>query len=276
MVFVRLRVVLTLGAVVLCSALAAPAPAAPTGSAQVRPNLVPLPPTEMVGPTTGLLGASSITSVAPVVVEGCYPEEMARTGARRCLRVDTHIVNEGDGPLEVAYVIDGPDIRAMQHVYLRDGSYVARRAADSEFHPTHTHFHIKDFYISKLWATKGGAIAGRKPVSVTRKNGFCPEDSSRHSTGKEPRYRCRDDVRTEGGVSEVVGISAGYMDTYGYALPDQFLEITGVPDGRYLLEVVIDPDDNFVESSERDNRTCVEIVLKGDEATVGAVRERCS
>lgn len=216
-----------------------------------------------------------MTSVAPVVVDGCYPEEMVRTGARRCLRFDTHIVNEGPGPLEVAYVIDGPDVRAMQHIYLRDGSYVARRAAASEFHPTHTHFHIEDFYVSKLWASRNGAIAGAEPVSVTRKNGFCPEDSTPHSTGREPKYRCRDDFRTEGGLSEVVGISAGYMDTYGYALPDQFLEITDVPDGHYVLEVVIDPNDNFVESSERDNRTCIDIVLRGDTAAVGS-RRRCS
>ena len=262
--------------VALCSAVASSAPAAgPRPSSELRPNLRPLPPTEMIGPATGLLGATSTTSLAPVVVEGCYPEEMARTGARRCLRFDTHILNEGPGPLEVAYVIDGPDVRAMQHIYLRDGSYVARRAAASEFHATHTHFHIKDFYVSKLWAAKNGAFSGPTPVSVTRKNGFCPEDSTPHSTGKEPRYRCRDDIRTEGGISEIVGISAGYMDTYGYALPDQFLEITDVPDGRYVLEIVIDPDDNFVESSEHDNRSCIGLTLKGETATVSATRTRC-
>jgi len=163
----------------------------------------------------------------------------------------------------------------MQHIYLRSGKYRARRAAASEFHPTHTHFHIEDFYISKLWATKGGDINGAKPVSVTKKNGFCPEDSEPYSSGAvEPRYRCRNDLRAENGVSEIVGISAGYMDTYGYALPDQFLEITGVGDGHYVLEVVIDPDNNFVESNEADNRSCVGVRLSGDSANITGPR-RC-
>lgn len=264
-----LSAVLVIGALVIGGPAAG---AARRGRSQLRPNLVPLAPTQLVGPTTGLLGATSITSVAPLVVEGCYPEETARTGARRCLRFDTHILNRGEGPLEVAYVIDGPDVRAMQHIYLDKGKYVARRAAASEFHATHTHFHIKDFYISKLWATEDGAIRSGGPVSVTKKNGFCPEDSTAHSSGEPPRYGCRTDVRTENGVSQIVGISAGYMDTYGYALPDQFLEISNVKDGEYVLEIVIDPDNNFVESNERDNRACLGLTLDGDLATAGPIR----
>jgi hypothetical protein len=259
----------------LVVALATGAPvhaASPTArSGDLLPNLVPLVPTQLHPPRTDVLPFST-TTLAPVVIDGCLAEEIVRTGALRCLRFDTRIANVGPGPLEVAYTVDGPDVRALQRIYRRDGSFRERRAAGSEFHATHTHFHIKDFYVSRLWRlAAGGERVGAKPLARTLKNGFCPEDSSNYGGG-EARYGCRSDLEYGNGVRQIVGISSGWMDIYGYNLPDQFLEVSEVKPGRYLLEITIDPNDNFRESDELDNSVCAEIKLSADEASV--LRER--
>lgn len=235
---------------------------------ELLPNLAPLAPDELFPPATGLM-PQSMTTVVPFVIDGCLPEETVRTGARRCLRFDTRVLNSGKGPLEVAYLVDGATVSAMQRIYLRDGSFVERPATTSEFHPTHTHFHIKDFYVSHLWrrGTNGKPVG--KPVATTLKNGFCPEDSERYTAMGEANYGCRSDFETDDGIRQIVGISAGWLDTYGYNLPDQFVEISDVPDGRYVLQIVIDPNNEFRESDETDNAVCVAIGLSGDKMEVG-------
>ncbi len=221
-----------------------------------------------VGPSTGLLDSFGYAYPAPVVVDGCLPDEVARRGARRCLRYDTAAANEGRGPLEIAYRVEPPATNAYQIVHFGDESTKARFAVASEFHPTHAHFHFKSFYVTRLWKWANGHKVGTKPVASGEKSGFCPEDTGGGDSGG--RYRCLTEYRMgPAGPEQVVGISAGWFDTYRVHLPDQYIEITGVPDGTYLFEVELDPEDNITESSENDNRTCVLVRLSGDDAARG-------
>lgn len=257
-----------LGLVVLLGLVA---PGGAKSPKPLLPNLVPLPPSTLVGPTTGALDSFGYAYPVPVVVNGCLPDETARNGALRCLRFDTAAANKGTGPLEVAYRVEPPETNAYQVVHQADGSTIDRFAVTSEFHPTHAHFHFRDFYVTRLWKYAGGGKAGAKPVTSGSKSGFCPEDSG----GDQRRYSCLTEYRMgPAGPEQVVGISAGSYDTYRVHLPDQYLEITDVPNGRYVLEVELDPEDNVAESNERDNRTCVVIRLQGDDATLEG-RTRC-
>ena len=248
----------------------APSGAKPAG--RLLPNLAPLPSATLVGPTTGMLDSFGYAYPAPVVVNGCLPDETARNGALRCLRFETTAANRGSGPLEIAYRFEPPATNAYQVIHHADGTTTDRFAVASEFHPTHAHFHFEDFYVSRLWKYANGHKVGKKPVTSGSKSGFCPEDTG---GGGQARYSCLTDYRMgPAGPEQVVGISAGAWDTYRVHLPDQYLEITGVPDGRYLLEIELDPDDNVAESNERDNRACVAIRLEGDTATLEG-RARC-
>lgn len=232
------------------------------------PNLTPLPPATLVGPMTGALDSFGYAYPAPVVVNGCLPDETARNGALRCLRFETAVANTGQGPLEIAYRVEPPATNAYQVIHHAGGTTSDRFAVASEFHPTHAHFHFKDFYVTRLW--KYGT-ARSKPVTSGSKSGFCPEDSG----GAQRNYSCLTEYRMgPAGPEQVVGISAGSYDTYRVHLPDQYLEITDVPDGRYVLEIELDPDDHVAETNERDNKVCVVIRLTGDDATLGG-RIRC-
>ncbi len=252
-----------LGAVVLLGLVA---PGRAKSPALLLPNLVPLAPSHLVGPTTGTLDSFGYAYPAPVVVNGCLPDETARNGALRCLRFETAAANRGRGPLEVAYRVEPPETNAYQVIHHPDGTTSDRFAVASEFHATHAHFHFESFYVTRLWRYSGRGKAGAKPVASGTKSGFCPEDSG----GSQRRYSCLTDYRMgRSGPEQVVGISAGSYDTYRSHIPDQYLEISGVPDGRYVLEIELDPDDNVAESNERDNRVCVVIELNGEKATAG-------
>lgn len=242
------------------------APGAAKQPRPLLPNLTPLPPATLIGPMTGALDSFGYAYPAPVVVNGCLPDETARNGALRCLRFETAVANTGQGPLEVAYRVEPPDTNAYQVIHHAGGTTSARFAVASEFHPTHAHFHFKDFYVTRLY--KPGSP---KPVTSGSKSGFCPEDSG----GAQRNYSCLTEYRMgPAGPEQVVGISAGSYDTYRVHLPDQYLEITDVPDGRYVLEIELDPDDNVAESNERDNKVCVSIRLTGDQAELEG-RTRC-
>jgi len=51
----------------------------------------------------------------------------------------------------------------------------------------------------------------------------------------------------------VQGITSGWMDTYDWYLPDQYMEVSGVGDGVYLLQTEADPDHLLVESDRSNN-----------------------
>lgn len=239
-----------------------------------RPNLVPIAPSTFYGPITETNPNYAFGGGA--VVEGCTPDEVVRKAARRCLRFDTILANRGRGPLEVAYQADAAHgiLSAYQRVYRNNGTYKSRFAVATEFHPTHGHFHIKDFYVARLWRVDArGRPRGKRPVARGDKNGFCPEDStptSQSSTG--PHYHCYSTNAETSGAVQVVGISPGWADLYTAWLPDQYLEISGVRDGRYLFELEIDPHDVFVESSEKDNSVCV--LMRLDSTSAGSLGKR--
>lgn len=58
-----------------------------------------------------------------------------------------------------------------------------------------------------------------------------------------------------------MGLSVGWSDRYIWTLPGQDLDITGVAPGRYVLEMTVDPDRWFRESSRNNNKSWVEIEL---------------
>ena len=56
-----------------------------------------------------------------------------------------------------------------------------------------------------------------------------------------------------------MGLSAGWGDRYGSKLPDQYIDITGLPDGRYRLRATADASNWFKESDEKNNKTWVDL-----------------
>lgn len=237
---------------------------------ELLPNLVPLRPHEVFGAKTGIVPSFGYGYPAPpIAVAGCLPDEIVRKDVTRCLRFDTVVVNEGAGHLELLFKAEPPQPGAYQVVYDRDGGARTRFATASEYHPTHHHFHLARFYEARLWRAVNRAARGAAPLVVGEKSGFCPEDGAREEGSGDARYRCLADYRTDGiGAGQVVGISAGWSDAYRMHLPDQFIDIARIDDGRYLLQITIDPGNQILESDERDNDACALIEIAGEDASI--------
>lgn len=206
----------------------------------------------------------------------CYPEETTDPDERtptRCLRFDQIAYNAGEGPLELRFApldpgAEGtPDLR--QRIFATDGSsHEVTAEANMEFHAIHGHWHFSGFGLGRLYVDGDPA-----PVRQSNKKGFCLIDVDFErwaQKGNGPRRYsapgCLEpDPDQDGDV--VMGITNGWADVYNWFLADQFIDITGLPDGVYRLEVVADPNDTLVESVETDNATSTWICMIGNDVT---------
>ena len=152
--------------------------------------------------------------------DSCAFEEGAvgGSGYRRLLRFDTVVMNSGDGDLVVG------DRSDPNNPF----------AAFFEFAPCHGHFHIKDFSIYEL------LNLDRTVVVASHKQGFCMEDSLKYDGGKSKGFNCT-----------FQGITSGWGDWYFKQLTGQWIDITGIPEGDYIVRVRINLVNTFDEGSNR-------------------------
>ncbi|MDQ3954418.1 MAG: lysyl oxidase family protein [Actinomycetota bacterium] len=233
---------------------------AQTKARNLLPNLVPLPTRHVqVGE----------------YLDGCDNYEVVEQGARRCLRYDTIVANFGQGALEMRYLVNSiaTDQQLRQRIFRSDGSHRDVVADTYEVHPTHAHFHYANFAQAHLWRSDArGKRLGTKPVRSGKKAGFCLldiEDQRKGTKYDQPATyndlsTCLPVTREETSVSQVNGLSVGWADIYGMWLTDQYIEVTGVRDGYYVLEIEVDPLDTVVERNDSDNSVFSHVKLSGD------------
>jgi hypothetical protein len=179
------------------------------------------------------------------------------------------VENDGAGPM----LLEGrrpneskPAMQVTQLVRRTDGttaSYPVRgemRFVQSE---THRHWHFLDFERYEL-LTPEGKLLGRD-----QKTGFCLGD----------RYNAQASVRLSGepeqpgwtqecgrGQPERLlireGISPGFGDDYVPRLEGQWIDLTGLPPGRYVLRHRVNVGRTLRESSYEDNSASVAFDLR--------------
>lgn len=247
---------------------------------ELLPNLVSFPSHNVKFATGAYLFDPGLS------LGGCYPDEIVEASARRCLRFDQIIGNGGEGPLELRFRTDGlgTDQEIRQRIYASDGSYRDRRADTYTFHPLHAHFHYVNFARSKLWLSNDeGERVSDVPATVGDKVGFCPIDIENYAFGEKGDgartynfERCNNPTESESsGTYMVTGISPGWADVYNWFLADQYIEVSGVADGYYLLETIADPAGTVVESDETDNAVEVLIRLCGEQVDLVGTTNNC-
>jgi len=243
---------------------------------QLLPDLVARPQRNVTFDRT----TSDFFEPPPAPGENCFPSEKAEEGAQNCLRFDQVFANAGEGTMEMRFVVPhDPNSSAhniFQRIYRSEGGFDERLAGEWEFHPAHQHYHFLGFGISRLWRADSfgnrldsSPLRSRRlefrgkhhqppsgePIRTGRKVSFCMADTTIDSwlqKGDGPRtYNAPDclfaafsDVDND---YLIQGITQGWADTYDWYLPDQYIEVAGLPDGYYLLETTVDPDDALVE-----------------------------
>lgn len=151
---------------------------------------------------------------------GCEVQEGLVDGAgyRRILRFDTVVMNSGDGDLVVGDRSDPNNPYASWFV----------------FSPCHGHYHIRGFATYEL------LNPDRTIADQGHKQAFCFEDSLKYSGEKSNGYSCRSQ-----------GITSGWGDWYYKQLDGQWIDITGVPEGDYIVRVEINAAGTFDEGAGR-------------------------
>ena len=116
------------------------------------------------------------------------------------------------------------------------------------FQTCHGHYHFRDFADYRLVNSAGQAAA------IGNKVGFCLLDSLRWSSSARTasRYDCNNQ-----------GIQAGWADVYTANLSCQWVDITDVPPGTYVLEVEVNPAGRLPESPRTNNLARMSVVIDG-------------
>jgi len=112
----------------------------------------------------------------------------------------------------------------------------------------HNHYHFQEYADYRL-LDMGGNIVARG-----HKQAFCLVDLWQvPGLGGNPRAQFP--------TCEFQGISAGWADIYHRGLDCQWIDITGVPSGRYVLEVQINPAHVIKEHDYSNNVGHAEVVV---------------
>ena len=178
--------------------------------------------------------------------------------------------NVGRGPLLIDGERPGRETRAMkvrQLVRRTDGGARMRglpgeiRYAQTE---THEHWHLLGFEVYELRAAGEGTL-----VRPSEKTGFCLGDRYETEKGKRVEGKPEGAIWTDecgrdqpGLLTLQQGISPGYGDDYDPGLEDQFVDVTNVPPGRYLLVHRTNPERSIEEASYENNAASVLIQLR--------------
>jgi hypothetical protein len=222
----------------------------------------------------------------------CYLDETLQFGSTRCLRFDNDIRNVGNGPLimRFGYTPDAfiNNCRMEQEVLVSDGSVRDRPAGPCNFHAQHGHFHYQNMARYELYAIDAEGRPGAKPVAESRKVGFCTIDVDNFTFGRPaasqrprvysfPTCNIPNAYSTElptstpygpGGIQEYMGISPGWGDIYTWDLPQQYIDVSSVADGPFLVVSRSNPDGAILTSgrSRETGVTCIR--LAGNEVKV--------
>lgn len=212
----------------------------------------------------------------------CHQSEVDEDGAQTCLRFDQVLGNAGSGPLDIRFdqpaaspPVDDQQIPVRQRIYRSDGSSHDSASGTVHWHATHNHWHFDGFAQSALWAvhSEDGSRAGGAPIATGNKVSFCIATTSinpaywgQQAFGPDsyPAPDCLEPYETSGGLDHFKqGMSVGWTDEYNWFLPAQYVEVTGVPDGDYILDTTVDPTGRLVEELKTNNCGSVRVRLTG-------------
>lgn len=185
------------------------------------------------------------------------------TGGRE-LRFATALANGGLGAFEInatSTIVTNPDGSQSQlvnqKIFNTDGTYSLRPAGSFTYHPEHGHFHFDSMAVTQLRLRPGGTGVGAV-IASGPKVSFCLLDSTRFNPGLANSPALAAYLTCTAGTQ---GISVGWADIYSAGLPGQSIDITGIPNGDYWLEVTADPLNAIQETDETNNTARIPITI---------------
>lgn len=159
------------------------------------------------------------------------------SGDRRLLHFSTITPNVGEGD----FIVGSPNLEPEKF----------------EWGECHGHWHFKDFAEYRLLDSK------RRVVATGHKMSFALIDLTEFWKDAGPsKYPLNDGTQ---------GISLGWADVYHWGLDCQWVDITGVPPGDYLLEVSINPAQVVEELSYDNNIALIPVTITEEDTGMPSV-----
>ena len=192
----------------------------------------------------------TFSSTDCAVVEGEVP-----AGRRTLLRFTSDTPNFGPGALIVGKPSDHPEWFA--------------------YAPCHGHYHFIDYAAYRLWTPVGYSawldLKRTNPNALSadllqahpdiasqfvagHKQGFCVIDVVKVGAAGNSR-----DPRTYADCFGVQGIGVGWADEYAFYLDGQWIDITDVASGSYVLEVETNAGRLYTETNYANNTAAVQV-----------------
>ncbi|HWH71219.1 MAG TPA: lysyl oxidase family protein, partial [Candidatus Sulfotelmatobacter sp.] len=184
----------------------------------------PLPDLVVLGATANpVVSTETFSASSCAVVEG-----LVQAGTRRIIRFNTQTANLGTADLLLGNPANNPLF---------------------EYAACHGHYHFHNYMAYRLRDTNGVAVA------FGQKIGFCILDVAKvdpNAPAVSSPFTCT-----------FQGIHRGWSDIYDHTLDGQWVDITGVPNGNYVLELEVNPAGTLQETDYSKNITYVPISIGG-------------
>lgn len=170
------------------------------------------------------------------------------------LRFSNTVWNAGEGLLELrGQTVSLQKTKVYQRIYDKTGGSSEQLVGEFVFHPTHNHWHFENFAEYEIWTKSeydSWIASGRKNGQAQKKGSkttFCIMDTV--LVQSLPGSPSNSQFRSCGQILQ--GLSVGWGDTYGYYLPEQWIDLgtSRLPDGQYVLRSVVDHKNTLIESS---------------------------
>lgn len=189
---------------------------------------------------------------------------------KRLLRFATIIVNLGPGPFELSGQRPNTgtaDMSVTQHIYDSTGGHRDRSTTATAFYAGdgHEHWHVRDLEEYELLSN------GSQKLRSGAKQGFCFYDNWKNfkdpSAATDPYYLgCAE--KDPNALNLTMGLSRGWGDRYAPKLFGQYIDITGLSNGKYRVKVSADMPNWFLESDETNNVSWVDLQINADDTVV--------
>lgn len=188
---------------------------------------------------------------------------------RRVLAFQSAVANIGRGPLwiEGRRKPENATMTAWQLVRRSDGTVHQLPSAGYlryDVAPTHSHWHFHPFERYELWKPRGAHA-----LAHDHKQGFCFGDRHALAHAGPAHFRAGECGLLKPRLFAVhEGTSVGYVDIYPPEYHGQWIDISGIRDGRYVLVHRVNPEFALRERSYTNNEASVLIELHADDVRV--------
>ncbi len=202
---------------------------------------------------------------------GDFTIDTSTISGKKLLRYTALVANTGAGRFEATGSRTSTatsEMSVVQRIFDAAGGSRAVPTAAVMYYAGdgHNHWHVRDLEAGVLTRSDTG-----ERVAALAKHGFCFRDNTAYdlSLPGAPSSAFYTTCGTSSALlTTTMGLSVGWGDRYSSATNYQWVDITGLKNGRYRLTATADPVNWFIEGNDANNSTWTDLRIRGGSVSV--------